>query len=244
MKKALSIFLILFCCLLFAGCSECTYVVEYKANGNITQTFTTVVDKQQLQEKGFSYTDLYETINNIYATYWASKQSSMLANLNNNSELSATQRTEIYNSVTKDIEVLENGLTLTITYPSSYIANLVNNDPTQEETPNNNTYKHTWFTTTLVQNVTNIYNGYNETQLYNQLYSVYSTNNAFSDADLHLKQVMAFSTPRYKSNSQQVVKNEGLYYHIWNINSTKDQNGEVASTKLEIYYTTAKPLAC
>ena len=242
MKKILSTCLMIICCFVLAGCSECTYTVEYKNNGQIVQSFQTKINKEELELNGFSYQDLIATIKNLYANYWANKQSSMLSNLNNNQGLTVSQRTKIFESVVAEVEVIENSLKLSITYPSSQVANLVNTDPQQDTQNSDNAYKHTWYTTTLIQDVTNIYNGYEETELYKQLYEIYCANGVFTEQDLSLYQVIAFSSSRYKSNAQQIVKKNNLYYHVWNI-SDLNKSDNANNQQLKIYLTTAKPLA-
>ena len=245
MKKILSLFLLCFCLVIFSGCAQCTYCVEYKQNGEIVQTFSTAVNRQELEQAGFSYVNLMASINNIYATYWANKQSSMLFNLNNNNALTATERTALFQSVTGEINNSENGLKLTITYPSSSVANLVNTDPTQEPTKNQTSTKitQTLFTVTQTQIISNAFVGIEETQLYNELQQIYVQSGAFSQQDLHLQHVIAFSTSRYKSNANYTTKQNNLTYHVWNLNTTPNQNGIIENPELEVYLTQAKPLA-
>ena len=242
MKKILILLLVFLNTYLLFGCAQTTYVITYKTNGEITQTFSTLIDINELQEKGYSYLELSSTIHNLYSNYWNNKYEYMQSNLNKNEELTQQEKTQILNSVTKDISVIENELTLTITYPNSKVANLVNTDPTQEEQDSDVKYIENFLTRTMVQNVTNIYSGYHESELYNELNAIYNKNNEFSDNDLKLTHVIAFSNSRYKSNANKRIFKNGLYYHIWDVNTTVDVNNEYASTKIEIYLTTAKPV--
>ena len=245
MKKILTLILTFLCIFIFSGCAKCTYSVEYKENGEIVQTFSTTLNQQELESAGYSYSNLVSTINELYATYWANKQSSMLNNLNNNSELTAEQRTSIFQSVTGIIENISNGLQIKITYPSSSVANLVNTDPTAEpdsESESTTKIKENLFTITQIQVLDNAFNNIEEAQLYKDLKRIYIDSGAFSEQDLTLQHVIAFSSSRYKSNATYTTKQNNLTYHVWELNSIPDQNGQIQNKKLEIYLTQAKPL--
>ncbi len=246
MKKIITSILICFCIFIFSGCAQCTYCVEYKENGEIVQSFTTNIDKQQLEDNNFSYSNLISTVNNIYATYWANKQSSMISNLNNNPNLTASERTTLFQSVKGEIKNLENGLMLSITYPSSTVANLVNLNPNavpDENTQSSTKLTETLFTKTQIQTIENAFVGVEEAQLYAELKQIYVENGPFSEQDLTLKHVIAFSTSRYKSNATYTTRQNNLTYHVWNLNSVPNENGVIENQKLELYLTQAKPLA-
>ena len=246
MKKFLTLILTCFCVLMFSGCANCTYSVEYLENGEIVQSFSTHINKQDIESSGYSYENLIATINNLYATYWANKQSSMLNNLNNNNLLSAEQRTAIFQSVSGKIENTAQGLQLKITYPSSTIANLVNTDPTEEpseETEESNIkIKENLFTRTQIQILDNAFVNVEESDLYKELKNIYVSSGAFSEQDLTLQHIIAFSSSRYKSNATKTIKQNNLTYHIWELNSVENENGVIENPKLEIYLTQAKPL--
>ena len=165
----------------------------------------------------------------------------MEENLNKHVEISQQEKSEILLSIKKDISVNENNIIFVLSYPNRQIASLVNTDPESEENDDDVSYVDNYFTKTMVQDVTNIYDGYYESELYLQLNNLYNQNNEFNDNDITLKHIIAFSTNRYKSNADKIVSQNGLFYHIWNINSSKDINGEYATTKMKLYVTTAKP---
>ena len=243
MKKILLLVICFISFSLFCGCANVNYIVEYKSSGEIEQTFSVALDRQIIEENGYSYLDISTTIHNLYSNYLNNKQQSMQENLDKNPELTNQEKIDILSSIKKEITATESEITLIIVYPNRDIASLVNTDPTQEEDSDEDVkYIDHFLTKTMVQNITNIYNGYHESELYTQLNSLYNKNNEFKDEDLSLTQVVAFSNNRYKSNADNVIAQNGMYYHIWKINSTIDQNGQYATTKMELYVTTAKPV--
>ena len=242
MKKIISLVLIFFITFVFFGCADLTYVVEYKSNGEIAQTFSVNLDKTKIEQNGYSYLEICTKIYNLCSNYLTNKNITMQTNLEKYEKYTPDEMNEILTSITHELSATESGVFLKITYPNRTTANLVNTDPTQEDDEDNVRYIDNFLTKTMVQKITPIYTGYNEMELYSELNALYNQNNEFSDEDLTLTQVIAFSNSRYKSNADRVVYKNSMTYHIWNINSKIDQNGQNIATNMEIYLTIAKPV--
>ncbi len=220
-KKISAYLLIILMTVLCFGCATTTYQVSYLEDGSIEQSFSVALDEEALSNAGYSLTESVLNIRTLFNTYWNNKCSAWQENLNNNQTLSTLQKQTYLNSVTHRINLENSVISITINYSDPSIISVLNNNGEQEtETSSSTQEKHLFYTKVIMQEGKNAYYGFEESTLYSELISYYSTGSeSFNENDVTMQQVLTFTQSRIHSNADAVVEKNGTYYHVWNVKS-------------------------
>lgn len=235
MKKFLCVIsLVIFSVISFAGCAELKYSIAILSDGSVKQMFQVEVDSQQLESAGYSFDDVSTNILSVFEQIKTSQyQNIRKFKMQNAGEYMETNIVCGYDQNGKVFKIyMMYDSTSTYVAYNKFLSGSTGDDKDDEILEQHFLYiKHITQTTTayydlennsLAQDMLTYFNG-----------TTVSGSTAFTLDDCSYQFYYGTPTSKMYSNSDDVVYQDGVYYHIWNF-SASDVNNQIQLYTIEV----------
>lgn len=218
MKKIFLIFsLMVLSLFLFSGCAEVTFEVKTDSSGAISQTLVVTPDYELLDKNGYSKDTVNERVITIFNNIVKSQEDNFKAY--NIFTLPLSQKTEILERVKHSYNIENDKIILNTSFSnySDYIYYycMVEEALTNTEKVTKNAFYY--LSETRSKTIFSSLENSNMLSYIKQMFS-YKKECPFNLKDLNYNYVYTTTDSKQRSNADEIVYNDGFYYHKWKIN--------------------------